>query len=213
MKKQIQVLFLDDEENILRSLQRLFINEPYAIAKISGIKMCQYYYNQYNCNFLSIMPTNLYGPGDNFDLEQSHVLPALIRKFHEAKLDNLESVTLWGTGIAKREFLYVNDMAEASLFVLHNIDAKYIYNDGISQINVGAGKDISIAELAKLVKKIVGYSGKISYDKSKPDGMLVKLLNVDRLSNIGWSYKTSLTDGIKKTYDWFLKTETNNIRK
>jgi len=184
-------------------------NEPYAIAKISGIKLCENYYRQYGDDFYSAMPTNLYGQNDNFNLETSHVLPALIRKFHEAKKnitgDKLADVTIWGTGSPKREFLYVDDLAEAIVFLLENIDAKDIYENGISQINVGTGEDLSIGELAQLVADVVGYKGRIVYDKSKPDGTPRKLMDVSRINNLGWKYKTSLKEGIEKTYEWFLK--------
>jgi GDP-L-fucose synthase len=184
-------------------------NEPYAIAKISGIKLCENYYRQYGDDFYSAMPTNLYGQNDNFNLETSHVLPALIRKFHEAKKnitgDKLEDVTIWGTGSPKREFLYVDDLAEAIVFLLENINAKDIYENGISQINVGTGEDLTIGELAQLVADVVGYKGRIVYDKSKPDGTPRKLMDVSRINNLGWKYKTSLKEGIEKTYEWFLK--------
>ena len=172
-------------------------NEPYAIAKIAGIKMCQSYNRQYGTNFISTMPTNLYGPGDNFDLETSHVLPALIRKFHEAKLSGT-SVTLWGTGTPRREFLYVDDLADACLFLMDNYDGNEI-------INVGVGKDISIKELAELISDVVGYKGEIIYDTSKPDGMPVKRLDVSRINSLGWYAKTSLKEGIEKTYQWYLE--------
>jgi len=179
-------------------------NDAYAIAKISGIVMCHAYYRQYGDNFLSIMPTNLYGPGDNFDLKTSHVLPALIRKFHEAKMNKLKSVTLWGTGIAKREFLHVEDMANASIFIMQNIEAKTVYSQDITHLNVGTGKDISIKELADLIREIIGYSGEITYDTEKPDGMLIKRLNVERLNNMGWKHNISINDGIRQTYQWYL---------
>ncbi|KPA10932.1 GDP-L-fucose synthase [Candidatus Magnetomorum sp. HK-1] len=179
-------------------------NDAYAIAKISGIVMCHAYYRQYGDNFLSIMPTNLYGPGDNFDLETSHVLPALIRKFHEAKIKKLKSVTLWGTGIAKREFLHVEDMANASIFIMQNIDAKTIYEQNITHLNVGTGKDISIGELADMIREIIGFNGEIIYDTEKPDGMLVKRLNVERLNQMGWKHNISIQDGIQQTYQWYL---------
>ena len=180
-------------------------NEAYAIAKISGIKMCQFFYKQYNTNFLSIMPTNLYGEGDNFNFENSHVLPAMIRKFHEAKTNNLKEVMLWGTGIARREFLLVDDLADASVFIMKNIDSCDIYDQNISHINVGTGIDLTIKELAELIKKIVGFTGEIVYDKTKPDGMPQKLLNVERINKMGWTYKTSLEKGIEQTYKWFCK--------
>ncbi len=180
-------------------------NEPYAIAKITGIKLCENYYRQYGDNFFSVMPTNLYGPHDNFNLQTSHVLPALIRKFHEAKIQNASEVVVWGTGQVFREFLFVSDMANACVELLTTIDAKDIYEKGISHINIGTGKDISIADLAKLIVGIVGFKGKIVYDKSKPNGVRKKLLDVTRLHNFGWSSETALEDGIKITYEWFLE--------
>jgi len=177
-------------------------NEPYAIAKIAGIKMCDAYRTQYGCNFISAMPTNLYGPNDNYDLEKSHVLPALIRKFHTAKKDNLPSVTMWGTGTPKREFLHADDLADACYYLMQNFE-------GEGPINVGVGEDISIKDLALLVKKIVGYEGKIIHDLTKPDGTPRKLMNVDKLTNAGWKATISLEDGIRKVYsslvdkDWY----------
>lgn len=173
-------------------------NEPYAVAKIAGIKMCQAYNSQYKTNFISVMPTNLYGPGDNFDLETSHVLPALIRKFHEAKTGQSPSVTIWGTGTPKREFLYIDDLADACVFLMNNYDAAGI-------VNIGVGDDISINELAHLVKRIMGYSGEIVYDSSKPDGTPRKLLDVSRLNSLGWRAKISLEEGIARTYEWYVK--------
>lgn len=171
-------------------------NEPYAVAKIAGIKMCQSYNRQYGTNFISVMPTNLYGPGDNFDLENSHVLSALIRKFHEAKLNKKEFVEVWGTGTPRREFLYVEDLAEACVFLMEN------YNES-AIINIGIGKDISIKGLAEMIKDLVGFEGEIIWDTSKPDGMPRKLLDISKLSSLGWEAKTSLEEGIKKTYEWF----------
>ena len=182
-----------------------FTNEPYAIAKIAGIKLCENYYRQYGCNYFSAMPTNLYGPNDNFDLVTSHVLPALIRKFHEAKINNSEFVELWGSGKPKREFLYVEDLAEAILFLLENINAKDLYENGISQINIGTGEDLTIADLADKIKNITGYNGKIKYDSTKPDGTPRKLMDVTRINKLGWKHKTSLEDGIRKSYQWFLE--------
>lgn len=179
-------------------------NEPYAIAKISGIKMCENYYKQYGCNFYSVMPTNLYGINDNFDLQTSHVLPALIRKFHEAKKGGKDKVSLWGTGKPRREFLYVDDLAEAILFMMENVEAKDLYENGITHLNIGTGKDISISELASVISKIVGFNGKIEYDKTKPDGTPRKLMDVSRINKLGWKYKTELEEGIEKTYKWFL---------
>ena len=180
-------------------------NEPYAIAKITGIKLCENYYRQYGDNFFSVMPTNLYGPHDNFNLQTSHVLPALIRKFHEAKSQNLPKVSVWGTGKVYREFLYVQDMANACVQLLISINAKDIYTQGISHINIGTGKDLTISDLANLVAEIVQYSGKIVYDDSKPDGVHKKLLDVTRLHEFGWREKTSLREGIDKAYKWFLE--------
>ncbi len=181
-----------------------YTNEPYAIAKIAGIKLCENYYRQYGYNFYSLMPTNLYGPEDNFDLKNSHVLPALLRKFHEAKLNNT-GVEVWGSGKPKREFLYVEDLADSIYFFTKNIDAEDIYNLGISHINVGTGDDISIGELAKLIADTVGFEGEIRYDSTKPDGTPRKLLDVSRLHNFGWKHKTSLREGLNKTYGWFLE--------
>jgi len=171
-------------------------NEGYAVAKITGIKLCEHYNKQYGTNFISAMPTNLYGPNDNFDLETSHVLPALIRKFHEAKVNNKDEVVIWGTGKPKREFLHVDDLADALLFLMNN------YN-GDQFVNVGVGKDISIIELAELIKDIVGFEGEIVNDLSKPDGTPRKLLDVSRLNDIGWEAQISLEEGIKDTYQWF----------
>lgn len=173
-------------------------NEWYAIAKIAGIKLCQAYRRQHGFNAISLMPTNLYGPGDNFDLETSHVLPALIRKFHEARINEDPEVVVWGTGSPKREFLYVDDLADAVLFLMHNYDDDEI-------INVGAGKDITIDELSNLVREITGYQGNIVYDRTMPDGTPQKLLDISKIQKIGWSPKTSLREGIDKTYKWFVK--------
>jgi GDP-L-fucose synthase len=171
-------------------------NEAYAVAKIAGIKMCQSYNKQYGTKFISVMPTNLYGSNDNFDLETSHVLPALIRKFHEAKINNKKEVVMWGTGKAKREFLFVDDLAEACVFLMNN------YSDG-DIINIGTGEDVSIKELAEMVKKIVGFKGEIINDISKPDGTPRKLLDVLRIHNLGWKHKIDLETGIKETYEWY----------
>lgn len=173
-------------------------NEPYAIAKIAGLKMCQSYNKQYGANFISVMPANLYGPHDNFDLENSHVLPALIRKFQEAKINNLESVVAWGTGKPKREFLYVDDLAGACIFLMNN------YN-GSEIINIGTGEDISIKELAEKIKNVIGFKGKIEWDESKPDGTMRKILDVSKLRNLGWKHKIDLEEGIKLTYEWYKK--------
>lgn len=175
-------------------------NEAYAIAKIAGLKMCQHYNNQYQTKFIAVMPTNLYGPHDNFNLENSHVFPAMIRKFHEAKVNNKESITLWGSGNPKREFIFVEDLADALVFLMKNYDGKEL-------LNIGTGKDLSIRELAKKIKEIVGFEGKIIWDKSKPDGTPRKLLDVKRLKRLGWQAKTDLDQGIKLTYQWFLENQ------
>jgi GDP-L-fucose synthase len=172
-------------------------NEPYAIAKIAGIKLCQAYRKQHGANFISAMPTNLYGPGDNFDLSSSHVLPALIRKFHEAKERGEPSLTVWGTGTPRREFLHVDDLADACLFLMDNYS-------GDESLNIGVGKDVSIAELASLVGDVVGYEGEISYDTSKPDGTPRKLLDISKLNNLGWQARIPLRVGIEQTYRWFV---------
>jgi GDP-L-fucose synthase len=172
-------------------------NEPYAIAKIAGIKLCQAYNKQYDTQYISAMPTNLYGIKDNFDLNTSHVLPAIIRKMHEAKVQNIDTVTLWGTGTPRREFLLVDDLAEASVFLMQN------YKDN-QWINVGTGEDISIQELANTIKQVVGYQGQIVWDTTKPDGTPRKLLDVSRINALGWQAKTSLVKGIQQTYKWYL---------
>ena len=194
------------KEEYLLSGSLEFTNEPYAIAKIAGIKLCENYYRQYGANFYSIMPTNMYGQNDNFNPETSHVLPALIRKFHLAKVQKLPSVTLWGSGKPRREFLYVEDLAEAVIFLLQNVEAKDIYEQGISHINIGTGKDLTITELAEIVSDVTGYSGKIEYDRTKPDGTPRKLLDVSRINNLGWKYRTGLREGIEITYRWYLTT-------
>ncbi|MFQ5899930.1 MAG: GDP-L-fucose synthase family protein [Thermodesulfobacteriota bacterium] len=171
-------------------------NEPYAIAKIAGIKTCQAYNRQYGTNFISVMPTNLYGPNDNFDLRNSHVLPALIRKFHEAKVNSAPFVEIWGTGIPKREFLYVEDLSDALVFLMKG------YNDS-DIINIGTGEDISIKELAILIKEIVGYRGELRFDPSRPDGTVRKLLDVAKIKDLGWKAGTGLKEGIIKTYSWY----------
>jgi len=178
-------------------------NEPYAIAKIAGIKTCENYYRQYGVNFFSIMPSNLYGPKDNFDLETAHVLPALIRKFHEAKVEGEDHVTLWGTGEPEREFTHVDDLADAVYFLIQNVDAEEIYSKGIPHINIGTGKDLSINELAKLISEIVGYNGGLAHDTSKPDGTPKKLLDVSRLHDLGWKAEIPLKDGLEQTYEWY----------
>lgn len=176
-------------------------NEPYAIAKIAGIKMCQSYNRQYGTNYISVMPTNLYGPNDNFDTANSHVLPALIRKFHEAKAENQPYVEVWGTGSPKREFLYVDDLADACVFLMENCD----YKDVAPYVNIGVGEDLTIRELAELIKDVIEYSGQLKFDPSKPDGTPRKLLDVSRLHALGWRARTPLAEGIKKSYEAFLK--------
>lgn len=175
-------------------------NEPYAIAKIAGIKMAQAYRSQYGWNAISLMPTNLYGPGDNFDLQSSHVLPALIRKFHEAKIARAEEVVVWGTGSARREFLHVDDLADAAVFLMQRYESGEI-------INVGSGTDISIHELAEVVAEVVGYSGQIVQDTSKPDGTPRKLLDVSRLAALGWSSRIELRAGLAQTYQWYAERQ------
>jgi GDP-L-fucose synthase len=175
-------------------------NEWYAIAKIAGIKMCQAYRKQYGFDAISVMPTNLYGPGDNFDLDNSHVLPALIRKFHEAKLAGEASVTVWGTGLPRREFLHVDDLADACVFLMENYSSDEI-------VNVGWGRDISVSELAGLVRRVVGFDGEIVYDRSKPDGTPRKLLDTSRLTALGWTPSVSLEEGIAQTYEWYCAQE------
>lgn len=182
-------------------------NEPYAIAKIAGIKLCESYNRQHGVDYRSIMPTNLYGPGDNFHPENSHVLPALLKRFHEAKTNNEASVSIWGTGKPMREFLHVDDMAEASIFVM-NLD-KTTYDTCttpmLSHINVGTGVDVTIKTLAEIIAQAVGYRGQITFDTSKPDGTMRKLMDVSRLSNLGWEAKINLKQGIQSTYQWYLK--------
>ena len=175
-------------------------NEAYALAKISGLKYCEYLNRQYGTDYISAMPTNLYGPNDNYHPQNSHVLPALIRRVHEAKISNSNEVVVWGTGKVLREFLYVDDLADASLYLMSHYS-------GNQPINIGTGKDLSIAELASLVKKAVGYEGDIVYDTSKPDGTPRKLLDVSKLNNMGWSYKTELEEGIELAYQDFLNSE------
>lgn len=173
-------------------------NEAYAIAKIAGLKMCQFYKQQYGCNFISAMPTNLFGVNDNFNLENSHVLPALLRKFIEAKQNNKQEVTIWGSGTPMREFLFVDDLAEACLFLMEN------YN-GIETVNIGTGEDVSIKELAETIMKIVGFEGSLIFDASKPDGAPRKLLDVSKINNLGWKHQTNLEEGIQKTLNWIQK--------
>ena len=184
-------------------------NEPYAIAKIAGIKMCESYNRQYGVDYRSVMPTNLYGPGDNFHPVNSHVLPAMIRRFHEAVQKRRDEVVIWGSGKPKREFLHVDDMAEASLFVLDLDKATYEANTQpmLSHINLGSGVDVTILELAQMVAKVIGFEGRIATDPSKPDGAMRKLMDVSRLRDMGWQARVSLDEGIRETYEWFLANE------
>ncbi len=175
-------------------------NEWYAVAKIAGIKLCQAYQRQYGCRFISAMPTNLYGPGDNFDLETSHVLPALIRKFHEAKIRGVPSVAIWGTGTPRREFLHVDDCADACLYLMDHYEDPEI-------INIGVGEDIAISELAQLVARVVGYEGRLEYDRTKPDGTPRKLVDASRIQGLGWRPSIGLEEGIRRTYEWYLAHE------
>lgn len=177
-------------------------NEPYAIAKIAGIKMCDAYRAQYGCNFISVMPTNLYGPNDNYDLQNAHVLPTLIRKFHEAKQNGDPAVTIWGTGTPMREFLHADDLADACCFLMEN------YNqEGL--VNIGTGEDVTITQLALLIKEVVGYEGDLIYDASKPDGTPRKLMDVSKLTNLGWKYSIELKDGLKQVYNDYKNSQTS----
>jgi nucleoside-diphosphate-sugar epimerase len=184
-------------------------NEPYAIAKIAGIKLCESYNRQYGTDYRSAMPTNLYGPGDNFHETNSHVLPALLRRFHKAKQAGSEEVVIWGTGTPKREFLHVDDMAEACAFLLNLPKDVYAENTEpmLSHINVGTGSDVSIADLARAIAQVTGFEGRISFDATKPDGAPRKLLDVSRLTNMGWTAGVSLEEGIRQTYDWYLANQ------
>ncbi len=198
------------KEDSLLTSELEYTNEPYAIAKIAGIKMCESYNIQYGTNFISVMPTNLYGPNDNFDLETSHVLPALLRKMHEAKRNNTTKVEIWGSGKPRREFLYSEDMADACVFLLENRDFKDTYDANTKEIrnthiNIGTGVDVSIKELAETIKKIVGYEGELYFDSSKPDGTMVKLTNPSKLHALGWKHTVELEEGIKRVYEWYLK--------
>jgi GDP-L-fucose synthase len=194
------------EESLLTGLLEK-TNEPYAIAKIAAIKLCQSYYEQYKNNFYSIMPCNMYGPRDNFDLKSSHVLPALIRKVHEAKENGSKNVEVWGSGKPLREFLYVGDLAQAITYCLENVDAKDIYDKDISHINCGSEDEVSILELTNLIQKVVSYQGNIVFDPSKPDGTYRKKMDSAQLCNIGFAPKTSLEEGLKQTYAWYLENK------
>ncbi len=176
-------------------------NEAYAIAKISGLKMCEFYNRQYGTDFMSVMPTNLYGPNDNFDLDTSHVLPALIRKFHEAKINNAAAVEIWGSGAPKREFLHVDDMADACVYLMEH----HSHKETGTFVNVGCGKDITIAELAELIKEITGFQGELQLNQDKPDGTPQKLLDLRKMQELGWEAKISLYNGIRSTYEWYVR--------
>ena len=178
-------------------------NEAYALAKISGLKMCQFFNTQYGKNYISVMPTNLYGPYDNFSGENSHVMPALIRRFHEAKVNNAKEIVVWGSGTPRREFLYSEDMADACIYLMETYEGNDFFN-------IGTGKEITIKALAEMIKEVVGYEGKITFDLSKPDGTPRKLLDVSKLKEAGWRYKVELRDGIEKDYTWFMENCINN---
>lgn len=189
---------LKEEYLLTGSLEQT--NEPYAIAKIAGIKLCEYYRSQYGCNFISVMPTNLYGVGDNYDLNNSHVLPALIRKMHEAKMNNADEVVVWGTGTPKREFLYADDLAEACTYLMDNYNEKEL-------INIGTGEDLSIKELALLIKDIIGFNGPLVFDETKPDGTPRKLMDVSKVHSKGWKHSVELKQGIQLAYQDFLQNQ------
>jgi len=193
------------KEEYLLSGYLEYTNEPYAIAKIAGIKLCENYYKQYGCNFLSVMPTNLFGINDNFNPLTSHVLPALIRKVYEAKVNKSSKIHIWGSGKPMREFLYVDDLANCIRFILENVDAAKMYESGITHLNIGSGEDISIYDLAKLVCTTLEYEGTIVTDLSKPDGTPRKLLDVSRIHELGWKHKETLESGIRKTYKWYIE--------
>jgi len=198
-----------NEESLLTSPLE-YTNEPYAIAKIAGIKMCESYNIQYGTNFISVMPTNLYGPNDNFDLQNSHVLPALIRKMHEAKVSGVDRVEIWGSGAPMREFLHSSDMADACVFVMENIDFADVSKDKLeirnTHINIGSGEEISIKELALMIKDIVGFGGELYFNSEKPDGTMRKLSDVSKLHSLGWKHKVELRDGIRGAYEWYLES-------
>lgn len=182
-------------------------NEPYALAKIAGIKLCESYFQQHGCNFFSLMPTNLYGANDNFDLETSHVIPALMRKFHEAKMRGSEIVEIWGSGKPRREFMHVDDMAAAIRFALERLDATEIYERGISHLNVGTGTDIEIIELAGMMREVVGFEGEIVTDDTKPDGTPQKLLDLSRMHGLGWHHSIELRQGLETVYQWYSRRD------
>lgn len=190
------------EEELLSSPLE-YTSEPFSVAKIAGIKMCESYYKQYGCDFMSITPCSLYGPNDNFNFEEAHVLSSLLRRFHEAKIKNLSEVEVWGTGKVKREFMHVNDVAEACLHILQNVNAKSIYENGISHLNVGSGIEISIGELAEKIAKTTGFTGKIKYLSDKEGGTPRKLLDSARFKKLGWEHKIDLDKGLESTYNWY----------
>jgi GDP-L-fucose synthase len=196
-------------EDCLLTGELEYTNEPYAIAKIAGIKMCESYNLQYGTNFISVMPTNLYGPNDNFDLETSHVLPAILRKMHEAKISGDNQVEIWGSGKPRREFLYSEDMADACVFVMKNIDFKDLIKDKKeirnTHINIGTGEDICIKDLAFLIKDVVGFEGDLVFNADKPDGTMIKRTNPNKLNNLGWQHTTKLEQGIASAYKWYLE--------
>jgi len=179
-------------------------NKPYALAKIAGIEMCESYYRQHGCQFFSVMPTNAYGPNDNYDLETSHALPALIRKIHEAKIRGLKEVTVWGSGKPTREFIHVDDIADACIFIIDQ-DFSQLYEQGLTHLNVGTGKEITIKELAELISGIVGFSGDLVFDQFMPEGTPRKLMDVSRINELGWRHSVVLEEGIEATYDWYTK--------
>ena len=195
---------IDEEALLTGSLEST--NEWYAVAKIAGIKMCQAYRRQYGCNYISLMPTNLYGPGDDFDLQSAHVIPALMRKLHEGKVSGSEEVVVWGTGTPKREFLHVDDLADAAIYLMETYS-------GEEHVNVGTGRDISISDLAQMLKEVTGFGGVLTYDRSKPDGTPRKLLDVARLNRLGWRAKIELRAGLADTYRWFVGPSDGNSRR
>ena len=201
-------------EDALLSSELESTNEPYAIAKIAGLKLCESYNRQHNTDFRSVMPTNLYGPNDNFQGENSHVIPALLRRFHEAKVQGADVVYAWGSGLPRREFLHVDDMASACIYIMDldkNLYASYT-KPMLSHVNIGTGKDCTIRELVELIANVVGYSGRIEFDTTKPDGTPRKLLDINKLSKLGWGYKIELECGLRSTYEWFLQNQ-NVVRK
>lgn len=195
---------ISEEELLTGSLEPT--NEPYAIAKIAGVKLCESYFRQYDANFFSAMPTNLYGIHDNFDLETSHVIPALIRKFDDAVRRGEGQVSIWGTGKPRREFMYADDLADAIRFLIENVDASNLALDGVSHVNIGTGEDIEIGELAEIIGRIVGFRGEVIYDHSKPDGTPRKLLDISRIKKLGWEPKTSLEKGLRLAVEWYRRS-------